>query len=224
MKLFTNNIISVFERTGKPKSTRTKVVNPVNWSEDLIMSLDWKRFEELCEWYFQKRDFETKTTSIGPDGGIDIELYKRRISMIEPLGLVQCKRQTSPVELKSVRNFAGAMNMRGIDHGVFITSGKFKPTVYKEIQQSKTRMSLWTGKDLIDNILNLAPSDQTDLLKKTTYGDFTTPTCVRCDTKMVMRTNRKTSEKFWGCKNYPKCRSVLNIPGEKKRAKDFASV
>lgn len=223
MKSFSKNILGAFQEAGKRNNPKTQKFEPLVWSEDLIMSLDWRRFEELCEWYFEKRDFITKSTSAGADGGIDIELYKKTVSTTDPIGLVQCKRQASPVELKSVRNFAGAMNMKGVEHGVFITSGKFKPSVYKELNQSKTKLSLWTGKELIQNILKLPRSDQNDLLKKTTSGDFTTPTCVRCETKMVVRENSKTGEKFWGCKKFPKCRSKLSIAGEKKRIKKSVS-
>lgn len=31
------------------------------------------------------------------------------------------------------------------------------------------------------------------------------PICPQCDIQMVERTNRQTGQKFYGCKNYPKC-------------------
>jgi restriction system protein len=34
------------------------------------------------------------------------------------------------------------------------------------------------------------------------------PACPRCGQTMVQRKNRKTSEEFWGCPGYPKCRGT----------------
>ena len=33
--------------------------------------------------------------------------------------------------------------------------------------------------------------------------------CPKCGGKMVLRENRKTGQKFWGCSNFPKCRKTL---------------
>lgn len=40
--------------------------------------------------------------------------------------------------------------------------------------------------------------------------------CPKCGGNMVLRTNRKTGEKFWGCTNYPKCRKTLPVRGAYK--------
>ena len=32
--------------------------------------------------------------------------------------------------------------------------------------------------------------------------------CNQCRLPMVVRTNNKTQQKFWGCRNFPKCRST----------------
>ena len=37
------------------------------------------------------------------------------------------------------------------------------------------------------------------------------PTCDECGAQMVLRTNRSTQEKFWGCSQYPNCKFTLNI-------------
>ena len=39
------------------------------------------------------------------------------------------------------------------------------------------------------------------------------PLCPKCGTQMVIRTAKKGTQKgedFWGCKNYPKCREIVN--------------
>ncbi len=35
------------------------------------------------------------------------------------------------------------------------------------------------------------------------------PTCPRCGRPMVLRTNRKTGDQFWGCSAYPSCRGII---------------
>lgn len=40
------------------------------------------------------------------------------------------------------------------------------------------------------------------------------PACPNCGTQMVLRTAKKgtnVGEKFWGCPNYPECRTIINI-------------
>lgn len=38
--------------------------------------------------------------------------------------------------------------------------------------------------------------------------------CPTCDGPMVSRLNRTTEQRFWGCKDYPKCRGTRNTDGE----------
>lgn len=44
-----------------------------------------------------------------------------------------------------------------------------------------------------------------DLLKFAFEGGYTTPTCASCGIRMVKRDGKRGA--FWGCLNYPKCRS-----------------
>ena len=40
-----------------------------------------------------------------------------------------------------------------------------------------------------------------------------TPLCPKCGVQMVIRTAKKGNqrgEEFWGCRNYPKCREIVN--------------
>lgn len=42
-------------------------------------------------------------------------------------------------------------------------------------------------------------------------GEYWRPTCASCGVKMVERTARGKGDKFWGCAQYPKCRSTLQM-------------
>ena len=38
-----------------------------------------------------------------------------------------------------------------------------------------------------------------------------TPLCPNCESKMVVRTNAKSNELFWGCSAFPECRGSRAI-------------
>jgi hypothetical protein len=49
---------------------------------------------------------------------------------------------------------------------------------------------------------------------KTPVETSSTPVCTKCGVPMVLRVGEKgknAGNKFWGCNNYPKCRSILKI-------------
>lgn len=37
------------------------------------------------------------------------------------------------------------------------------------------------------------------------------PYCPDCGAKMVLRTNRRTKERFWGCSDFPDCRGSRDV-------------
>jgi ssDNA-binding Zn-finger/Zn-ribbon topoisomerase 1 len=41
-------------------------------------------------------------------------------------------------------------------------------------------------------------------------------TCPKCGGPMVSRANRKTGQRFWGCRDYPTCKGTRNTDGEAK--------
>ena len=55
----------------------------------------------------------------------------------------------------------------------------------------------------------LAPEKAAALLKFATQGDFLTPTCPSCSLKMISRKSTNAGRKFWGCRNYPRCKHIL---------------
>lgn len=44
--------------------------------------------------------------------------------------------------------------------------------------------------------------------------------CPDCSGPMVPRTNRSEGTKFWGCKNYPKCRGTRDSMGLSKEERN----
>jgi len=183
---------------------------PTEWSLELIKSLDWKRFEELCAAYFQAKGRKAKVTNLGADGGIDVLLYENSDSE-KLLGVVQCKAWTQkPVGVKQIRELLGIMTDAGCPLGVYVTTSGYTPDA-KAFAENK-HIKLMTAADLLKLIHQLPADVQSKLLKQTTAGDYTTPSCPNCGTKLILRTSRRGNrpgQKFWGCRNYPRCRYIM---------------
>lgn len=64
-------------------------------------------------------------------------------------------------------------------------------------------------KGLLALIAQRTPEQQQALLDVAFDGDYWRSTCVNCGTKMVERTRRKDGGAFWGCSNYPRCKTTL---------------
>lgn len=186
---------------------------PASWSLELINQLEWKRFEELCAGYFSAKGYRAEVTRLGADGGIDIFLYKPSFSESAVFGVVQCKAwNTNKVGVKPIRELFGVMAAEKAPLGVFITSGEYTKEA-KDFAQGKN-LKLLTGASLLELVKSLSPEEQEKLLVKITSGDYRTPSCPSCGTKMVQRNSSKGKDignVFWGCSNYPKCRNTLKF-------------
>ena len=68
-------------------------------------------------------------------------------------------------------------------------------------------IELITGDDLISLIKELPSWQQQDLSEMALRGDYSTPTCPRCDIKMVHKSGKMGKPDFWGCRNYPRCKA-----------------
>lgn len=183
------------------------------WSIDLIKELDWHGFEKLCAAYFREKGYRAELTNFGPDGGIDIKLFKDGHSKEKPLGIIQCKAwKNRPIKVNEVRELYGVKAAEEMPLAIFMTTNEYTTDA---IEFSKEKhLKLLTGHDILNLIESLTEEKKSRILEEITDGDYKTPTCARCGVKMVKRTSTKEpriGKEFWGCVNYPKCRSVINI-------------
>ena len=193
-----------------PEAGRSSVDTSA-WSLALLRALEWKRFEELCAAYFEALGFRTRLTPAGPDGGVDIHLLADGSD--KSVVLVQCKAWSSyDVGVKAVRELLGVMTAEGVSEGVFVTTGKYTHAA-RDFAAGK-ELLLIDGPDLLEKIHALGEQRARALLVTATAGDFMRPTCPSCGVKMVRRIARASGDPFWGCPNFPGCRTTLNIAGE----------
>jgi hypothetical protein len=181
---------------------------PKEWNVALLKRLEWRRFEEVCAAYFELVGFTARINEFGPDGGIDIKLYASGATV--PSIAVQCKAWTSVfVGVDVVRELLGAMADARITEGIVVTSGGFSFDARK--LASRNNIALIDGEEFIRKLTKTLTDDQRNrLLARAIEGDFETPTCARCGVKMKLRTSKHGP--FWGCINYPRCKSKIFQP------------
>ncbi|MFL6672812.1 MAG: restriction endonuclease [Massilia sp.] len=192
---------------GPPAGKAVAPPTPTKWSMEALRALEWKRFELLCAWYYEAVGFSTATLEAGPDGGIDVKLFK--IDPSKPLAIVQCKAwNTHQVGVKEIRELLGVMAHEKIRRGIFMTTGTYTKDALDF--GAANPIQLLDGPAFEKKILELPPEKQEALLKRTFEGDYRTPTCASCGVKMVARQSRRGP--FWGCQHYPRCKTTLMTP------------
>jgi hypothetical protein len=66
---------------------------------------------------------------------------------------------------------------------------------------------------LLALIARRTPEQQQALLARAYEGEYWRPTCASCGQKMVSRSAPKGGKDFWGCADFPRCRSTLPMRG-----------
>lgn len=169
------------------------------WSIESLRSLEWKRFELLCAKYYEAAGFKALTIAAGADGGIDVKLFKADPKL--PMAIVQCKAWSKAVGVKEVRELLGVMAHEKVARGIFITNGSY--TADALAFGASNPIQLLDVNAFLQKIQALDSSAQ-DLLKAFAFdGDYKTPTCASCGIKMIKK------KEFWGCSNFPRCRSKI---------------
>ena len=177
-----------------------------HWSPEVFTAIEWRRFEAVCEALFAQAGFETRTQSHGADGGVDIWLHSRNAN--GPVAVVQCKHwQGKPVPVSAVREFFGVMASHKLARGTYVTSATFTADALAFAQANG--INALDGTRLLAQIAYRTPAQQAELLKIAFEGEYGCPTCASCGVKMVERKSRNGGQRFWGCANYPRCKTTL---------------
>ncbi len=172
----------------------------------LLRELEWKRFEELVCGYYNASGVKAECTCTGADGGVDVKLF--RPGEAQPYGYVQCKSWFGrDAGVKLIRELFGVMTADQVAEGVFVTTSDFSDDA-REFAVGKP-LTLIDGTEFIRRFERLSLAAQREVLRHVTRGDYTTPTCVNCDVKMVLK-NPDTGA-FWGCPRYPRCHRTMKL-------------
>ena len=184
---------------------------PTAWSIDVIHDIEWKRFEDLCQKFYETSGIRSETTALGPDGGIDILLYQDDTG--KPTAIVQCRAWGEHlVGVRPIRELLGVMTHEKIGKAFFMTSGHFANDA--KMLASSNRITLIDGDMLLIMIRRLPAAAQKGLLEFATEGDYMTPTCPSCGIKMKHAAGKSGNPDFWACHNYPRCRQKFAMRQE----------
>lgn len=171
----------------------------------LICSLEWKRFEELCERFWVLKGYSAGLTATGADGGVDVVILDQR-DPNKIFAIAQCKSWASKsVGVESVRALWGSKDHFKATLAMFYGLSGFTDDA-KAFADGK-HLKLISGEELLRQIQSLPAAEQTVLLDHVTRSDYTTPTCPNCDVKMVRRKGRGGKPDFWGCERFRICGS-----------------
>lgn len=193
-------------RSGLPE-------HPTAWTREVIDRIEWKRFEDVCCEFYRIKGIRAETTALGADGGVDIRLFQDEADPGRCTAIVQCKAWSQAVGVKPIRELRGVMAHQGGDKGFFMAPNGF--TNEARTFAAESRITLIDGRLFLAMLERLPESSRAELLALATEGDWTTPTCPACGAKMVARNGKRGQ--FWGCSNYPRCRSMLPMRATDKR-------
>lgn len=203
----------------EPVLTPRKEDKGLEWSLELIQSIEWKRFEDVCQKFYELKGIRSECTALGPDGGIDIRLFQDDNNPQQATAIVQCKAWgDSFVGVKPIRELLGVMVHEKIVKAFFMTSGSYSEEA--KAFAAPNRITLIDGKMLLAMFNRLAAEPREELLAFATGGDYNVPTCPSCGTKMRLIPGKEGRRDFWGCGDYPKCRKKL---GARKGANTIAA-
>lgn len=168
-----------------------------------ITELSWPEFEMLVGEAFRVRGYRVEETGLGgADGGVDLIL--RKDGRVE---LVQCKQwRNRHVRPAVVREMWGLRAHHGADAVKIVCVGEY--TRDAMAFASGKAIDLVNGERLLALVregqarANLAASPRPASPES---SDSQRATCPRCNGEMVVRTNRKTGQRFLGCAAYPRC-------------------
>jgi len=201
------DVLTLDRKAGKAEAESSAETR--EWTLELLKKLEWKRFEDLVAAYVRELGQQARTTRIGPDGGVDVEILDPATR--EVVMLVQCKAWDAyKVGVKPLRELFGVMAAAKIKEGGFFTTGEFTSEA-KEFAR-ENHLDAVDGLELISRIKQLPPESQKRLLECATEGDYTTPSCPSCGVKMISRVagkGRSEGSSFWGCRNYPRCKRTF---------------
>jgi HJR/Mrr/RecB family endonuclease len=176
---------------------------PEQTISEKLRKIDWFQFEKVIELIYRKRGFAVERFGgAHADGGVDLIVQSTTDKFV-----LQCKHwHRWKVGVRHIREFLGTFADSNISKGIFITLSGY--THEAKQLADKHGIQILNESDLVKMVEESGLKNSEEISKL--FADDR-KFCPRCESEMVIRTNRQTSIKFWGCSNYPRCRFIFNI-------------
>ena len=123
---------------------------------EIIKNTTPRGFEHLCGRLLREYDFEAiEVTKASYDGGIDGTAILKLNPFVNMSVYFQCKKYDGTIPIAQIREFIGVLSTekRGVDKGIFITTGTFPSSAY-ELEKGNTVLELIDGEKLIEMFEN----------------------------------------------------------------------
>ena len=178
-----------------------------------LTDLSWQEFELVTGELYRRQGYTVALCAgDGADGGVDLRLHKDGQTT-----LVQCKHwKAYKVRVSTARELFGILTAEKADHAVLVTTGRFTPDA-RAFAAGKP-LELIDGAKLQGLVGQFRRHGQGDLLDVASWSahfahaaSIIDPLCPHCHSAMVLRTRKQSSERFWGCPAYPRCRGTRNV-------------
>lgn len=152
------------------------------FSAELLSKLEWKRFEELVAQYYSKTGVVATRTKSGPAAPVHIKISWK--GEPRPFALVQClAHPVGLIDAKPIQELQTVLMAEDIRRGYVVTTGKFNVTA-RDFAEEK-HITLLPGDIFIEKLNALPDAARNEIMQAVRSGDYTTPSCPKCDAKMV---------------------------------------
>jgi restriction system protein len=169
-------------------------------TSELLMQMEWRRFELIVERFYAASGFRTERAGVGADNGADVYLF--RAGKGRPLRCVQCKAcGVGIVDVERVRELFTTMAAQKVPEGALVITGRFTTDALTFGRQNQ--LTLIAGEEFIARFNRLPQLVRRRIIGEVTSGDFVTPSCPRCGAKVVTHGRERSSTPR--CARYPKC-------------------
>ena len=183
-----------------PVAVPTPTAPGTRFTVDLLGKLEWKRFEELVAAYYNKTGVVASRTKSGPEVPVHIRISWK--GETRPFACVQCiPHPAGLVDAKPLQALCEILSAEDIRRGYVVSSGKFGVPA-RDLAEEK-HITLLPGDIFVEKLNALPDPVRAELMKDATAGDYMTPTCPRCESKMA---RSPADPSAWQC---PECGAVL---------------
>ena len=177
-----------------PFSTSTAATS-ARFTPDLLGKLEWKRFEELVAHYYGKTGVMAARTGTGPASPVHIKISWK--GEPRPFAYVQCiPHPRGLIEAQPLQELVAVLAADDIRRGYVVTTGKFSVGA-RDVAEEK-HLTLLPGDILLEKLNALPDSARSEIMQEVTKGDYQTPTCPKCDAKMI-----RSETGVWRCAQHP---------------------